>query len=117
MSANSGVDPRAGAAGLRKRTRALDDHLPTGPDRSVGIAPPPAPSRRPPPPREEVADQQGVEAGSRGEVAPQAWQSDPRLNEARVQATTVYLAGRLSEALRMERARTKRAPSVRSSRM
>lgn len=36
-------------------------------------------------------------------------QSGRATPEARAQATTVYLAGRLSEALRMERARTKRA--------
>lgn len=110
MSADYGVDPRAGAAGLRKgTTKTLDDPPRIRSDRSVGIAPPPPASRRPLPPSEDATGREPVVADSGGDVIPQSPQSDPLLNEARVHATTVYLAARLSEALRMERARTKRA--------
>lgn len=95
-----GVDPRAGAAGLRRSTPSA----PT--DRRIAIAPPAGAELRPV--VKEAPEAEGKQ-DSRRQAPAVSRGSGVAMPEARAQATTVYLAGRLSEALRMERARTKRA--------
>lgn len=96
-----GVDPRAGAAGLRRST-------PSAPaDRRIAIAPPASAELRPV--VKEAAPEAEVKQNSRRQAPAVSRGFSVARPEARAQATTVYLAGRLSEALRVERARTKRA--------
>lgn len=92
-----GVDPRAGAAGLRRDRRVVAPPVPAETSRRVAVAPPrPAPA-----PNESTATPAPVAVDS-GNEPPTA---SPPAAATRDRATTVYLSGRIYQMLRMARAR------------
>lgn len=102
MTTTGGVDPRAGAAGLRRSSTSAPG------DRRIAIPPPPTVADLRPVVK-EAATEVELKQDTMGQATALPRRCGVATPEARDHATTVYLAGRLSEALRMERARTKRA--------
>lgn len=97
------MDPRAGAAGLRRNRRSEQPTPDEAVSRRVAVAPPP-PS---PPPASSIQEDSSAETGS---VTSTPWNGAALAAHAtRNRATTVYLAGRVYEMLRVARAREGRS--------